>query len=1751
MSDTHKSKAPKKRAARKKAAKATTRNTAGPGYQFEDFVAARLLIKMLLGRPLPGIGVGSGTLHFQTAPLNWQIDDLLIVLNGAESARQLALSCKSNRQVSGKGLPADFVTRAWAQWQDATGPMNAESDTLALVTQGQPNVFPALWSDIVQWCNAGDDETAIARVRGSAKHATVFDSIRNPAGGTEATDLETVALVKRLAIDPLDFQLEPSKDKEDTIEWCRDLVASGARETAEAVWNEIVRLASEARVVGGTISAEGLWAHLRRQFDLKARPDFDGSWRALNALTDEHKACIRTELPSGHVVPRERQRDALVAALESQSFVLVAGESGSGKSALVKQVLDGQSMHQVWLGPEQVVAATSALERAKVSLAYPLETVLAASPSASNVLVIDSAEKLSADALARLRSCLERFAPTTRDDADIPWRVVVIAQSQSADERVIALFNERTVTRVAVGQLDENEVRRALQSTSDLRWLANDAASVRALCNLKMLGWAMEAQVAASLTHADMASPPSLVDRIWNYWTGGRADPQRLLMALARREADFERSFPISELASGDASAYDQASQHLPLRQNNRNRLIFEHDLAADWSRFQWLKQVSGDREKWTSLAQNPLWSTALRLLGQFLLRETEDGRCAWDVMLAAAENSNDTSTTNILLEALCLDPEAGRFLDERAELLLANDGALLDRLLRRFLHAATEPRFPSGGFKVDSGLGLYLEANLRNPIYGGWPAVAGFLYRRRSELAAIASPTVSRVCEIWLTTTPPDLGDGVATPFRKELAEIALANVRTVQVQKATGVLYLRDGWEPLYSAPLAAVGDVPEVTDWILEEVRRRPIAAPIAERIANIRKRKKAARAERLRTDPAFAKQERDRRNRFSSIPHVFAGARDLPPWPAGPSERIDRDFRKAALGSVGLVPLMRSHPQLAAEALLALLIESKPQKHLSDYSVIDRLGLEHDQVAYPTAFWKSPFFQFFQIAPDIALTTLIQLVEFCTERWVAHRAERGEVEPPHVSLQLSGREKRFLGDGQVFDWTQAEDLGSGQLHCALNALERWLTLELEAGRDVDGFLVRLLEESTSVSVLGLLANVVKFRPLLLESTLRPLLSEELMYWFDAARLRHGWFSAMAWYREGETVYTMAQEWAGAAYRKQSLLDVAAALVRASPAASAFVQSAIASWPEYEHPKDAVESGMIRAALNPANYRTQVDAASGEESHHLIYPEALQRKIAAFEEENAPRRTNLMLPYRLDEVLQQPGALDPESAEWLAAKLSEPEVDGEDSVSLRTAIAATLVSRTGEWLRSRSHIEDQARATLLDTVARVSDNHDNIRRERFGIDRDDLKFAAFGVMHLWITAGETGEWDEPLLRILTSGNRPAAVVIGALGYQNRDQLGPRWWRLLQIGLLWSALSMMSPDFGEDEPTVAARWVRRLRWLRTGPLAGRAADAATIDPIKVWRLQQRFERARWKRQASNDRLRRPVEERSSSGLQTDFLDGLFSWLVGDQEQAVQAFDPDLRALLLRFWEYEWRWCEQARNDRGEYHLPYQFGYHVLEKLAFVAATDPAEDASIAWRSVLQLDSDAHVLIEHFLSAFLLHSAKNPDLFITRWRQMIAFALASDWTNGRQWFYGQRMLMRLLGFGFEASLEALPSSATVIGEMKPLYEQWASAHVMADEENIAAFSYFLSRDVGAPLRLDGVKWIAKALADKDRAVRWDRDGSGNALVSVLEILLTKHAADLTRDTEARTAVVNVAAELASKNVTAALALQERIRGLR
>jgi hypothetical protein len=499
-------------------------------------------------------------------------------------------------------------------------------------------------------------------------------------------------------------------------------------------------------------------------------------------------------------------------------------------------------------------------------------------------------------------------------------------------------------------------------------------------------------------------------------------------MRLALRDAAFEHSVAISTLDPADATAFDERPPQCPVRRNpTNNHVQFEHDLAADWARFQKLKEIATDTAQWAAHAENPLWNGALRMLGQFLLRQRSGSRTAWDDAFenVQAAQGGLPLADDILLDALFLDPAAAIFLRERADMLFSDRAKHLQRLLARFEHVATVSNVASGNEGPLRDFGVYLEAKFRIPIVGRWPALAAFLSHHQQRVADLIIPRVSMLCERWLTTMPLTRLDGTRVPYRREFAELALATARARQLSVAIGDIYVGDN-DNVFHAAFAGAQDIPdEVAAWALEMARRRPMRPDLKAKVKEHNEERAAEHRRRMESDAEYRK----RHERKGSIPH-FPSGRKLPPWPLGPQGRVDPAFEQA-VRSAAFQSLMRARPAAAAEVLLAVLIEDSPEESYSSRgSYRDELGLAYDREGYPTAYWKSPFFSFLHVDPSTAIESLLRLVSFCTDRWEHQVTSHHGRAPTPISIRLNdGSERRLRGRYNAFAWSQANDHALG--------------------------------------------------------------------------------------------------------------------------------------------------------------------------------------------------------------------------------------------------------------------------------------------------------------------------------------------------------------------------------------------------------------------------------------------------------------------------------------------------------------------------------------------------------------------------------------------------------------------------------------------------------------------------------------------------------------------------------------------------
>jgi hypothetical protein len=1151
-------------------------------------------------------------------------------------------------------------------------------------------------------------------------------------------------------------------------------------------------------------------------------------------------------------------------------------------------------------------------------------------------------------------------------------------------------------------------------------------------------------------------------------------------------------------------------------------------------------------------------------MLGELLLRQHVGSRSAWDVAFEVAETNRETAplADDMLLDALFLDPNAEAFFDARVDMLLANGGTRLLRLVKRFEHVASVP-----GASVDMQsrfrhLSLYIEAHFRTPIFGRWGPMARFLAKHRNRIAKMTSPAIAGLCDRWLSSTPPVLRGGVVVPFRREFAELALASAREMQLGHAKGIMYVGESESRIYQAALSGAPDLPaDVSEWALEMARRRPYRADIVAQVKEHRAEQAAEHKRRLAADPVY----RERHERRHSLATLDFSGRKLPPWPLGPKRRLEGRFRDAVLRTAGFQALIRANAAVAGEVLLACIIEDEPKEEYGSSRGVDReLGIEFDNEGYPTAPWKSPFYAFLQINSDAALGHLHQLINFSTHRWGQAVRKRNRSAPTTLSLRLAdGTTREYVGNYWVFTWSHQNSLFIGQLHCALAALERWLCDQIDADVDIAPQIDALLRASNSVAVLGVLVNVGKYLAALFDGPLRALLGVQKLYEWDFQRAKENTdaFDAMTWARSGEAVFEMAQNWVLAPYRKRKLREIVPRMIVADREVGDFVVAASSRWMSPNTEKEALEFRILVAELDRRNYSPALDPVTGEQAFAFTYPPDVTTAIAAFERDRSRVKQVLAFPRRCRDVLNQTRMLNAPQAEWAASLMAA--VDGDEQINIeeemtrapRVAAAAVLLLRAPDWLAENAAVQRRAQSIIDAAIAGIADESE-ARGPRMLMAPSDLEFAAYFAVERWI-AEPSKENDERVLRLLTSGDEEAVQILALSAYRNREALGQRWWRLLYLALLWSGLSMLTPRY-DDKEGEEVRWQKWCQWLRMRSLSAGNPTAGSINPLAIAERVERLEFGRWMRRYARNgrRFTREPGRRLSGSLETDFLKNTFGWLFRNQTGRVIATEEleTHRQLVAAFWAHQaWWQSGSGKDENGDYQPMHEFGYAILDEIARLIVDSPVAAAPALWRPVFVLGPKGHYAVGHFLACWFSQLAAATVIadFAQRWRPMIEFmVLDEEWAKGGRWWYGQQLERQVLGFGATDFLKRVPGHAALIGMMRDLFEVWAKKRLARDEDNLAGFCGFLGTEAGKPLRMHGLQWIADAMKANPDLGKWFRDRTSNAFMEFLDVLVSEHPVDLARDANARQALIDLSAHAVSRQLIAALTLQERVRRL-
>ena len=799
---------------------ASPKATAGLGFEFENSVVAYFLLLLLLQKEPLKRGYGYVTrLDFQTESLGWEIDDLLVTLRCPGAVRRWAVSIKSNTQFTSKSAPNEFVEKAWKQVLKREEPNPAfdlDADFLGMATAPHGERVWNAVEGLFAKARAQHEADLAGRLiqPGYAQYAAnILASLACPEHLAEqcAIDVSPSRLATVVQIQQFDFHFESSRNRILSLELCRLALRSESPEDADSLWDDLVRLAGDARPRSGFYDLPKLVSELRDRHDLKDSPRYATEWSSIRQWTLSRLNQIPEHIGRTIRIPRETERRRIADAVAESNATVILGQTGIGKTTLLKQCAEECWTDGLIIWLEASLFASHDIDeiQMRIGVECPLDELLASTPNRQSIVVVDAVDRLlDRTAFARLTA----FMKAARSHEKLSWRFVATCQPEEWDrvrsaitraDGPISDWRELPVSRPSPSELEP-----VWKQFPALHMLAAKAHLAAIVTLPRILDLLVSRLSQGDVLNADdWVGESSLISWYWESEVRARDD--------GTERSAFLQQFAV-QLA--DEGLTDTSLLNLPpgktgllrglvddrILIEREERVSFYHDSIGDWARQTMLRSI--DRDLDTFLADRrtrPHWHRAIRLYAVHLLECNRDAS-EWNRLINRMPSIADFALDGIVFAA---DPES--LLDHTWKTLIENNGALLKRLLRRLTHVATLPN--------EHLLRQMAASSERNPFFRTfdrtpcaywpiWTSVLASFQKHSDDLVHLAPVETAQIARTWLTMTPTDW------PVRSVAAHLAVSIAEVVEESRCERRYDDNDEGTTCYQAALTAAHELPD---------------------------------------------------------------------------------------------------------------------------------------------------------------------------------------------------------------------------------------------------------------------------------------------------------------------------------------------------------------------------------------------------------------------------------------------------------------------------------------------------------------------------------------------------------------------------------------------------------------------------------------------------------------------------------------------------------------------------------------------------------------------------------------------------------------------------------------------------------------------------------------------------------------------------------------------------------------------------
>ncbi len=579
------------------------------------------------------------------------------------------------------------------------------------------------------------------------------------ANGSPCTNEQVHQFLAHFVLIEFEFLRDGAGDPPEAMNRIRDCLVPDEAGKAPLVWSRLIELARNSAGSAGQFDRARLVRSIAGIARLRGATSLLEDLEKLKALARSYAEGIRDDV-GGTRLDRAPLLEHVDAALSSSRLVQIRGLPGSGKSALLKRMVQ----RAIENGPALFLKADRLEGRSWVSFATSQglsaarlsDLLVEVAAAGSPVLFVDAIDRVEKEHRPVVLDVLRTIIESPLLDN---WRILVSLRDSGIElirnwmSDVLEAMASRSVT---VEPLNDDESKILAESKPHLKALLFGADPVKEIVRRPFFAKILDQSYVAD---PDTSPPQSEVDLIENWWARGGYSTsgqdaigrQRAVINLgafrARHLSDPIRlsRLEASTVATIDDLVTDGILQHI----RPGHTVRFSHDIFFEWAFFhvlvdceeQWLREIH-------DCGEPPAVARVVELLAQ---REYADGK-SWSHVLGQIASSKMRSqwTRAWLLGPLAtsaFENDEGQF----ASAVFANDLSLLKKALVWF---QAEKTVPNPQILAQS---LPLEQRLQFADSLGWPSdfaawrrFISFLLRRISDIPVRLYPDVVAVFEVW-----------------------------------------------------------------------------------------------------------------------------------------------------------------------------------------------------------------------------------------------------------------------------------------------------------------------------------------------------------------------------------------------------------------------------------------------------------------------------------------------------------------------------------------------------------------------------------------------------------------------------------------------------------------------------------------------------------------------------------------------------------------------------------------------------------------------------------------------------------------------------------------------------------------------------------------------------------------------------------------------------------------------------------------